>query len=56
MNELVERNLVPLVHGPPADYAFRNIAVFLGNPRMGHRIHCPAMGTKEGPTLGYWPY
>lgn len=54
MNELVERNLVPLVHRLLADHAFRNIAVSLGKPRMRHRIHCSAMRTKEGPTLGYW--
>ena len=33
MNELVERNLVPLVHRLLADHAFRNIAVSLGRPR-----------------------
>src|SRR5262249_29200445 len=57
LDELVDRSFrrIRPVHDLQANDAFCGVAFALGKPRMGHRIKCSAVGTKEGLALGNWP-
>src|SRR5262249_26828583 len=57
LDKLVDRSFgrIPPVHGLQANDAFCGVAFALGKPRMGHRVKCAAVGTKEALALGNWP-
>src|SRR5262249_55873638 len=57
LDKLVDRSFrrIRPVHDLQANDAFCRVAFALGKPRMGHRIKCSAVGTKEGLALGNWP-
>src|SRR6516164_7404950 len=57
LDKLVDRSFgrIPPVHDLQANDAFCGVALALAKPRMGHRIKCSAVGTKESLALGNWP-